>query len=114
MSAEPCTIEQAEAALGYLTRCFGGYKIPDDESRAFVRLFRNYTPAEVARAVDELVLKADRRPSPWEVATQLRGRRPAVPDTRNAEPWPASTPEAVSQHVAELREIAAGRKEVTA
>lgn len=98
-----CTTGEATAALGYLTRCFGGFKIPDDEQRAFLRLFVKFPVADVRRAIDESVLKADRRPSPHDLAVKLRPLRPAVSDTRNREPVPDVTPDVVSHHVAEIK-----------
>lgn len=99
------TSEEAMAAVGYLTRCFGGFVIPEDEKRGFLRLFVKF-PVDVARdAIDALVIKSQRRPSPNELAQEMRRKRPAVADTRNPEPWPDPTPVSVSRHVAALKSL---------
>ena len=77
MSAPLCTSEQAIAALGYLRNSFGGYGIPEPEGRPYLRLFRNFTAQEVQDAIDALTRIADRRPSPNEIAQQIRARRPS-------------------------------------
>ena len=78
-----CDATEAMKALSYLTRSFGGFKIPEDEQRSFLRLFRKFSPATVAAAIDELVVKSSRRPSPNELAQAMRKSRPAVADTRS-------------------------------
>lgn len=109
MSDQRCTSEQATAAVGYLARCWGGFSIPDDEKRAFLRLFTHYPPAVVSRAIDDLVRASDRRPSPADLASKLRPMRPSVPDTRNTEPIPEVDPEHVSAQVRAIKEANALR-----
>lgn len=98
-----CDSNEAMKALSYLTRSFGGFKIPEDEQRSFLRLFRKFSPATVAAAIDELVVKSSRRPSPNELAQAMRKSRPAVADTRSPEPLPDVDPAEVARRVAELK-----------
>jgi len=109
--AETCTSEESLAAVGYLARCFGGFSIPDDETRAFLRLFVKFPPRAVRDAIDELVLRAQRRPSPNDVAQVLRKRQP-LPDTRNSEPLPDVSPDDVRRHLDAIRS-AVGLRSVT-
>lgn len=102
---ELCTSEEAITAIGYLGRCFGGYGIPDSERSGYVRLFRKFTVTEIRDAIDRLVVKADRRPSPNEVAQELKLVRHAVrsqgpyidemPAEERTPPW--RVPELVQQ-----------------
>ena len=106
-----CDSNESMKALGYLTRSFGGYGIPDDEQRSFLRLFRKFPPAVVNAAIDELVVKSSRRPSPNDLAQVMRKSRPAVADTRTAEPWPEPpAPEVVSEYVRKLKALAKGTR----
>lgn len=98
-----CTPEQAQQALDYLRHAFGGWEIPDMERRAHLRMFLNFPPQTIRKAIDELVRKSDRRPSPNDIAQMARGGRPRTPDTRNQDPWPESSPESVSRHLDEIR-----------
>lgn len=101
----PSTSDDALAALGYLTRCFGGFAIPDDEQRAFLRLFVRFPASTVRDAIDSLVVKSHRRPSPNDLAQEMRKGRPAVRDTRTRDPLPDVDPAEVSRHVAELKAL---------
>lgn len=104
------TSEEAMAAVGYLTRCFGGFVIPEDEKRGFLRLFVKF-PVDVARdAIDALVIKSQRRPSPNELAQEMRRKRPAVADTRTPDQRPDADPAYVAQKVAELKRLVKGAK----
>lgn len=114
IAEKTCTSEEAISAVGHIARCWGGFAIPDDEKRAFMRLFVTYPPAAVGSAIDNLVRAAGRRPSPADLGGELRRTLPAVRDTRPTDPWPEITPENVSRHIAELRDILAGRKAVPA
>lgn len=102
MSESNCTSEQAMTALSYLRQCFGGYTLPQQEERAFLRLFVTLPPSAIRTAVDELVRKADRRPSPNDVAQIVRKQRP-VTATTNPDPLPDHDPAAVSGHVTRLK-----------
>ncbi len=44
MSDSKCSPDQAIAAVGYLRHSFGGWLIPDQEERAHLRMFLNFTP----------------------------------------------------------------------
>lgn len=97
-----CTSEQAIAALGYLRHSFGGYPLSPEEERPYLRLFRTLEPAALRDAIDSLVRKADRRPSPNEIAAEVRKNRPRVAPCPS-EPVPDVTPEYVSEKVRELK-----------
>ena len=99
-----CTSEQAIAALGYLRHSFGGYPLSPEEERPYLRLFRTLEPTALRDAIDSLVRKADRRPSPNEIAAEVRKSRPRVV-ARPSEPVPDVDPEYVSEKVRELKEL---------
>lgn len=107
---ETCTSDQAIAALGYLRHSFGGYPLSPEEERPYLRLFRTLAPVELRDAIDSLVRKADRRPSPNEIAAEIRKqRRASVAATCTREPWPEPSPEGaerVAAHIAEIKRAA--------
>lgn len=74
MSA-PCDTNQAMAAVSYFRHAFGGWALPEQEQRAFLRMCRNFTPTEVQGAIDELVKTSGRRPGVNEVATKAKALR---------------------------------------
>ena len=97
-----CTSEQAIAALGYLRHSFGGYPLSPEEERPYLRLFRTLEPTALRDAIDSLVRKADRRPSPNEIAAEVRKSRPRVAPCPS-EPPPDVDPEQVSRHIAAIK-----------
>lgn len=112
MSAEMCTSEQAIAACSYLNNSFGGYPMTIDERRPYLRLFRNFSPAEVAAAIDRLARtwSSTRRPMPNDVARCVLYGRPRLDRSGpflDEIPLNALTPSSeVSDRIARLRELA--------
>lgn len=97
-SHTPCTSDQALRALSALQSAFGGYPIPDDDKREFLRLFGRHTAPAVRRAIDEAVERFPRRrPAPNELAELIRLAQPPVRDTRTSEPWPPMTEEGAAR-----------------
>lgn len=89
-----CTPEQAQQAVEYLRMSFGGFPIPDMETRSHLRLYLGFTPQEVRDAIDALVRSVTRRPGPNQVAQALRVARRKAVDAAPPEPYPG----AVSAH----------------
>lgn len=108
MSAELCTSEQAITALGYLNNSFGGYPMTPEESRPYLRLFRNFDAAEVQLAIDTLARgwTAARRPMPNDVAKTIAAAKPQGkrPDGPFLEEQPV--PEDFGEQMAQLRDPA--------
>lgn len=76
IAPQSCTSEQAVGRVQYLRHAFGGYAIPDTEDRALVRLFLHFSPEEITRVIDRLLLtKPERRPGPSELAEGLKELR---------------------------------------
>lgn len=109
MKCELCTSEQSIAALGYLSRCFGGYPMTPDEQRPYLRLFRGFTPEEVQDAIDKLARgwTAARRPMPNDVAQVISASKPKVRASEGPYLDPTATdltpPSHIPDCVAELR-----------
>lgn len=107
MSERSCDVNEAMAAVSYLRTAFSGWsQLSDQQERAYLRLFRTCSPAELRQAIDELVMAGGgRRPAPADVGERVQMvRKAARLSAANArEPWPDVTPADVKRHLDAIR-----------
>jgi hypothetical protein len=106
---EPCSSEEAIAAVGYLRHSFGGFEIPEMEERSLLRTFRKFSKKEVTDAIERSKSNT-RRPSPADLESSIitaraKARRDAAPSPLDV-PVKDRTPlTEVEKRVAELRQL---------
>lgn len=96
------TDEECEKFLEFLRYSFGGFPLSDVEAHAYRVVFRSGTKAEVRRAIEELIVVTQHRPSPNDVAVRLRLLRRR--DEPAPEPFPEPSPDVAAKWIARCRE----------